>query len=162
MLKNSLLLIIILYSYFSISISTSIVIENEDFKDNNFVAQLEIPKINLKKGLYEKNSILNDVDKNLMIIGDMPSENNKFIIAGHSGVGDVAYFNDLIYLNMNDKIIVYYNNKIYLYVISEIYEIKKTGKLYLKKQEKGIIVLITCKIGTDKQLVYKGILKSIE
>ena len=163
MLRNKLFLImVILFSCLKLPISYNTNISKKVSNFNEHIALLEIPKINLYGKLYEKNSPLNDVDKNLMIIGDMPSENGKFIIAGHSGVGDVSYFNDLVYLNINDKINIYYNNKIYEYVIFDIYDIEKTGKLYLNKNENNIIILVTCKIGTDKQTIYKGILKDID
>lgn len=157
-LKYSLLLI--LYFYFNIPISENIILK--DNKVENYYALLEIPKINLKKELYEKNSPLNNIDKNLMIIGNMPNEIGYLVIAGHSGVGDIAYFNNLIYLEINDEINVYYDDKTYKYKVFEIYEIEKTGKLYLNKNEKNIIVLVTCKVGTNKQLIYKGILKKVD
>lgn len=161
MQKNSLLLICLIL-VLNTPISKTINIVEQKYNSNEYIAVLEIPKISLQEKLYEKNSILNDVDKNLMIIGDMPNKNAKFIVAGHSGVGDKAYFNDLIYLYINDKINVYYNNKVYTYIISEIYDIEKTGKLYLNKNENGIIILVTCKLGTNNQTIYKGVLKYIE
>jgi len=137
--------------------------ENIEFETkNDIVASIEIPKINLKKELYDINSEYNDVDKNLMIIGDMPSTDGKFILAGHSGEGEIAYFNELNHLQINDQIYVYYNDKTYNYSIIEIYDIEKTGKLYLSKNENGIIILITCRIGTNNQTVYKGILTDLK
>ena len=37
-------------------------------KKDNFLAILEIPKINLKKGLYPLNSTLNNVNKNIEVL----------------------------------------------------------------------------------------------
>lgn len=125
----------------------------------DYLAKLEIPKIKLIKKLYSKNSSFNNVDINLMMIGDTPGTDTKVIIAGHSGYGSNAYFNDLIYLDIGDEIIVYYKNEKYVYKISKIYDIEKTGKIYLEKSDVGIIVLITCCIGTNMQTVYKGYLK---
>ena len=56
---------------------------------------------------------------------------------------------------------MYYNNSKYIYNISKIYDIPKTGKLYLDSSDNGIIILITCHIGTENQTIYKGILKQI-
>ena len=125
----------------------------------DYLAKLEIPKIKLIKKLYSKNSSFNNVDINLMMIGDTPGTDTKVIIAGHSGYGSNAYFNDLIYLDIDDEIIVYYKNEKYVYKISKIYDIEKTGKIYLEKSDVGIIALITCRIGTNMQTVYKGYLK---
>ena len=63
----------------------------------DYLAKLEIPKIKLIKKLYSKNSSFNNVDINLMMIGDTPGTDTKVIIAGHSGYGSNAYFNDLDY-----------------------------------------------------------------
>ena len=125
----------------------------------DYLAKLEIPKIKLIKKLYSKNSSFNNVDINLMMIGDTPGTDTKVIIAGHSGYGSNAYFNDLIYLDIDDEVIVYYKNEKYFYKIYKIYDIEKTGKIYLEKSDVGIIVLITCRIGTNMQTVYKGYLK---
>lgn len=128
----------------------------------DYIAQIEIPKINLKKNLFAKDSFYNNVDINLMLVGDMPSYDTKFIVAGHSGIGSNAYFNDLVYLDINDEVLVYYNNYIYIYEITQIYDILKTGKLYLEENDNGIIVLVTCKINTNLQTIYKGYLKDVK
>lgn len=169
MLKNRrylVMILLVIFTFFSLneSVKEMKVLKRQDYNHlgNDCIARLEIPKINLRKDLYAKASLENDVDQNLMIIGDMPSLDGQFIIAGHSGNSPIAYFNDLIYLVKGDFIIVYYNNLKYTYSISDIYDIEKSGKLYLKKSETGIIVLITCRIGTNKQTVYKGILINTE
>ena len=153
MLKNSLLLVIVNLVILNIPITSNIENINKDML-------IEIPKIKLKKNLYPNNSVLNNIDKNLMVIGNMPNEKGKLIIAGHSGEGEAAYFNDLAYLELEDEIYIYYNEILYTYVIYDIYDIEKTGKLYLNKNENNIVVLVTCKIGYNKQIVYKGALKS--
>lgn len=153
MLKNRLLLIIFNLIILNIPITSNIENINKDML-------IEIPKIKLKKNLYPNNSVLNNIDKNLMVIGNMPNEKGKLIIAGHSGEGEAAYFNDLAYLELEDEIYIYYNEILYTYVIYDIYDIEKTGKLYLNKNENNIVVLVTCKIGYNKQIVYKGALKS--
>ena len=96
----------------------------------NYVAVLEIPKINLKKGLYNYNSIYNDVDKNIEILDNskMPNkENSILILASHSGNSSVSYFKNLDKLLNGDSVIVYYNNVKYYYRIIDIYLEKKNA-----------------------------------
>lgn len=120
-------------------------------EDEDFFAILEIPQINLKERIYNIDSPKNNVDKNLMVVSLKP-----LIIAGHSGVGVSALFNDLSRLKINDKINIYYFNNKVEFSIYDIYDIEKTGKLYLYKEEIDIVVLVTCKFGTNKQTIYKA------
>lgn len=122
-----------------------------------FIAVLEIPKINLKKGLYEKTSPNNDVNRNIQILkeSDMPGKiNGNLLLAGHSGTGRTAYFRNLNSLLFKDEIYVYYQNKKYLYRVIDKYDITKTGKLKIKNYfGKQTLTLITCHHKTDKQLI---------
>ena len=69
----------------------------------------------------------------------------NLIIAGHSGTGPLAFFNDLYKLNKKDRIYVYYNNKKYAYKIVNIYKQKKTGKIKLyRNKKKTTLTLVTC------------------
>ena len=64
-------------------------------QDDDYIAVLEIPKINLKKGLVDPLSSLNNVDKNIEILKpiEMPDrENHTFSLASHSGTSKVSYF----------------------------------------------------------------------
>lgn len=131
--------------------------ENESLKTENYISVIEIPKISLKRGMYSKDSKLNDVDKNIEILkeSDYPDiDGGNFILAGHSGSGRTAYFNDLDKLELEDTINIYYKGYKYIYNVKNIYEIDKTGKAKIVRN-KGIttLTLITCKDGTDKQIV---------
>lgn len=125
----------------------------------NYVAVLEIPKINLKKGLYNYNSIYNDVDKNIEILNNskMPNkENSILILASHSGNSNVSYFKNLDKLLNGDSVIVYYNNVKYYYRIIDIYLEKKNGYISMPYFNDGkYIILTTCKDSLN-QLVYIG------
>lgn len=132
-------------------------------KNNPYLAVLEIPKINLKRGLYDINNALNDVEKNIEVnkSSNMPNvEKGNFILASHSGLSFQSYFNKLENLTKNDKIILYYKNIKYIYVVDNFYDIQKTGKALIKRDKsKSTITLITCKKNEEKQIIYIGYLK---
>ena len=128
---------------------------------------VEIPKINLRKGIYNINSKNNTVNKNIQIMkeSDMPNKDKgMLVLAGHNGNSRVSYFDRLNELNKEDKVYIYYANNKYTYEISNMYEAEKNGTITVKKErEKTVIVLISCKKNTkDKQLVYIGNLINIE
>lgn len=147
-----------------ISKETEEIVEEEIIEENipkiteKFIAVIEIPKINLKKGLYSKNSSLNNVNKNIKILKEssMPNEiKGNFILASHSGSSKVAYFNNLKKLNINDIAYVYYEGGRFAYKLVNVYEIKKTGKAnIIRNASKTTMTLITCITGTNKQIVY--------
>ena len=130
---------------------------------DSYISILEIPKINLKKGMYEINSKFNDVDKNIEINSksNMPdTEKGNFILEAHSGLSLTSYFNNLEKLTKNDIVNVYYNNIKYIYLIDNFYDIDKTGKAIIKRAyNKNTITLITCKKNENKQIIYIGYLK---
>ncbi len=130
--------------------------KNNKEKKKEYIAVLEIPKINFKRGLYEKKDPENDISKNIVFLdsSSLPNENNsKVIIAGHSGDTYNAYFKNLYKLTNKDIINLYYNNKKYIYKVSDIYEITKNGTLALESnKDKKTLTLITCK-DSKRQLV---------
>lgn len=126
--------------------------EEEEYKievsPEGYIGYLEIPKINLSKGFVDKNSPDNDVDKNIYIApaSDYPDvENGNFIIAGHSGTGWRAFFNDLYKLEKGDQINIAYKNRDYTYIIDDIYKQEKTGTISIyRNQKKNTVTLVTC------------------
>lgn len=131
---------------------------NNEVKEENYIGILEIPKINLKKGLVDKNSSSNNVDKNIYTLKEttLPDEqlNSHIILAAHSGNSYISYFRNLKKLDMKDKINFYYKGIKYIYEVTDKYEIEKTGTTELKITNKSDITLITCISGTNKQVVY--------
>ena len=89
----------------------------------NYIAVLEIPKINLKRGLVDKTSKYNDVDINIYTLKEsvFPNEqaNSHVILASHSGSGYHSYFRKLNNLEMKDKVYLYYENIKYIYEITD-------------------------------------------
>lgn len=102
--------------------------------------ELVIDKINLKECLYNIADENNSLEVGLEVLYEEP-----LVIAGHSGTGKLALFNRLNELLIGDVIKV--NNDIYKIV--EIDEKSKTAKLRVKED----LVLVTCIVNTDKQLV---------
>ncbi len=122
----------------------------------NYIAVLEIPKIHLKKGLFAIGDSRNNVDQNIQILKEshFPNEpNGNLILAGHSGIGPSAYFNHLKDLAINDLIYFYYQGVKYTYHLSLSYEMEKTG-YFTVPSEPNTLILITCKMDTQKQLVF--------
>ena len=130
----------------------------------DYLMILEIPKINLKKGLYNINSKYNKVDYGIEILkeSDMPNkENSNLYLASHSGNSSISYFMYLNKLIIGDKVFVYYNGLKYEYIISNIYQKEKDGTIDVSSSTNNRIFLITC-VDDKKQIIYTGILKSKE
>lgn len=129
---------------------------------NNTISILEIPKINLKQQLPEINSSENDVNKNIYVVKEtiFPStgKTSHIILAAHSGYNKIAFFKRLPELSKDDIINFYYQNKKYTYKVIRKKEIEKNGTMTLEVTSSDDITLITCLKGTNKQIVYQGIL----
>ena len=143
--------------------------EEEDLGEvtNNYIGYLTIPKINLKKGFLDKRSPDNDVEKNILVVegSSYPTkEKGNLILAGHSGTGWKAFFNDLYKLNKGDKAIVTYKGKTYTYKITNIYTQPKVGKIAIyRNYDKTTLTLITCtNHDSTTQTIYIAELESVE
>lgn len=127
---------------------------------SDYLFVLEIPKINLKKGIFNKKSKYNSVKYGIQILSNsnMPDENNgNVILASHRGTSPVSYFNRLFEMKSGDVVYLYYNNIKYVYEISSTYEVAKTGTVPIyRDSNKSVITLITCKKNEKKQLVFIG------
>lgn len=129
----------------------------------NYIAILEIPSINLKRGLVDYNSKYNNVKYNIQIIehSQMPNvENSNLILAGHNGTSNVSFFKDLYKLKEDSLIYLYYDGYKYIYKLNNSYDTNKDGKVEIvRNRYKNTITLITCKRNTkDKQTVFIGYL----
>lgn len=134
---------------------------------NEYIGYLTIPKINLTKGFLDKRSTENDVEKNILVVGGSnypDTEKGNLILAGHSGTGWKAFFNDLYKLEVNDTAYVTYKNKKYIYNIVNIYKQPKVGKLAIYRDyDKTTLTLITCTNNDSKsQTVYIAELINVE
>ncbi len=151
--------------------TTNEVAINSDSTDNNtssiknyenyehYIGYLTISKIGFRRGFYSVDSVLNTVASNIEVIegSTMPDvTNGNLIIAGHSGTGWNAFFNELYRLNIDDTVEVTYNGKIYTYQIKNIYKELKTGTVSIKRDiTKTALTLITCTNNDDTtQTIY--------
>ena len=126
-------------------------------QSEDYIGYLKIPKINLEKGLVDKNSRLNYVDLNIQIIkeSDMPDvDSSNLILAAHSGNSMVSYFKDLNKITYDDVVYIEYNNKLYTYKVSNYYTVEKTGGVdIVRNLSKTTLTLITCVENTNRQMV---------
>lgn len=148
------------------------VVEEENKEEDNYTYEeylgvIDIPKINLYKGFYNKNSNLNNVKFNLYVLPESTYpdiDKGNLIIAGHSGNYNNSYFANLYQLEDDDTIIIHYNDLKYTYEIVDIYYEKKTGSVRIfRDKEKTTITLITCtKDDKEHQTIYIAELVGIE
>lgn len=133
----------------------SVVVDN----NYNYIGILEIPKINLKRGFLDLNSKYNNVDYNVTLIkgSTFPNKDeSSLILAAHSGICSICYFDSLFNLSFGNQAYIYYNNIKYIYKLTDIYEVDKVGTVAIRRDysKKGL-VLITCTRNSDtKQTVF--------
>ena len=125
----------------------------------DYICILEIPKINLKRGFLDLNSIYNNVDYNITVIkgSTFPNEEkNNLILAAHSGNCSYCYFDKLYKLGVGDNAYINYNNVKYSYVVVDIYEVEKDGTVPIYRDyDKNVLTLITCTRNSNtKQTIY--------
>ena len=141
-----------------LSIDKPIFINNND----NSIGYLKINKINLKEKLYNINNKENNIEQNITILKEsiLPDKDNSIMfIAAHSGIGKIAYFEELDELKPNDEIILNINNKTYKYIVKEYWEEKKNGYINVNKESKKQLILTTCSPNKDN---YQLIINCIE
>ena len=157
-------LLIILFIITIIIVPTSIFkVSNDDYPQllwikntDDSIGKIIINKISLKEKLYPINNSKNNIEKHVAILEEI---DNTLILAAHSGTGNIAYFERLDELNLDDEIILYYKNKKYIYIVTEIYEEKKNGYIHINKNKKRQLVLTTC---SPKKTNYQLIVNCIE
>ena len=124
----------------------------------DYFAVIKIPKIGLEKGLANKGSYYNNVNRNILVVkeSDMPDKaKGNVILAGHSGSGRTAYFKNLHKLERDDEVSIFYNGSEYKYKVVNQYDIEKTGTANIvRNAEKSTLTLITCRHNTNKQIIY--------
>lgn len=131
-----------------------------------YIGTLSIPKINFERGFLDKNHPDNTIDKNIELLksSDYPDQDKHTVtIAGHSGVGYLAFFNDLNKLEKGDELFLTYKNKKYIYSIDKIYLEERRGKIgILKDYNRSSLNLLTCTLRDKKhQTVYIAYLKDV-
>ena len=132
----------------------------------DYIAVLKIPKINLEKGLVSKISKYNDVKYGVEILKESDSPdviNGNVILASHSGTASISYFRNLDRINIGEEAIIYYRGKTYNYKFTKIYDVEKTGKVAIRRDNNiSTLTLITCRHNTNKQIVLIAELQNIQ
>lgn len=142
--------------------------ENTEVSSNNssddivyeyYLAKLEIPKIELSRGFYDKSSSLNRLSINIKMLNesDYPDKvNGNVILAAHSGNYYNSYFGNLWKLELGDFAYIYYKDIKYTYKITNIYTDAKDGDVIVKRNpNKSTLTLITCtKDDESTQTIY--------
>lgn len=142
--------------------------ENTEVSSNNssddivyeyYLAKLEIPKIELSRGFYDKSSSLNRLSINIKMLNesDYPDKvNGNVILAAHSGNYYNSYFGNLWKLELGDLAYIYYKDVKYTYKITNIYTDAKDGDVIVKRNpNKSTLTLITCtKDDESTQTIY--------
>ena len=133
--------------------------EKINYSYEEYLGIIDIPKIELYKGFYSKNSNLNNVKFNLYVLPESnypDTESGNLIIAGHSGNYNNSYFANLYKLVVGDNITIHYKDSEYIYKISKIYYEEKTGSVRIfRDKNKTTLTLITCTKDDDNhQTIY--------
>ena len=152
MFRKALYFIVSCLSSYVVYISSNINVEPVKIEEKNLkdsiLIQIEIPSINLKGSIYDKNSKSNDINKNIVLMNDSsyPDEEEGVVIIGaHSGTGKIAYFKNLNKLNVSDEILIYYNGIQYRYYVKNIYLDAKDGSIIINNyNKKRKLYLYTC------------------
>lgn len=124
--------------------STETIIKKEKIIEYDMI--LEIPKINLKKGILKKNDKNNNIDKNVTILkqSSYPDKNGNIFLIAHSGTSKKSFFKDINKLNKKDRAYLFYNGIKYKYEVNNIYEIEKNNNIIIKTNNINNLFLITC------------------
>jgi len=127
--------------------------------EESYVAILEIPAINLKRGLVNPKSSLNNVEDNITIIEGsyFPNiPNTNLILAAHSGRSRASFFRHLNQLTLGNRVILHYRNSQYIYEIIKIYTQPRVGHIGVSREEEANIVTLTTCEGRNDQLIIVG------
>ena len=173
---GTLFIIIVCLSYFGIRIysyyndiknndkATHAVLENRINSINNdkyrYKAILEIPSVNIKRGILDIDSRYNKAKYNIELVKE---SDDMIVLAAHNGNNYNSYFGNLKNISLGDDINYYFGGKLYKYIYTDRYEIKKNGyaDIYRNKDKKAI-VLVTCKDNSDDgQVIFIGYLSSV-
>lgn len=132
---------------------------NEEVYYEPYIGVLSIPKINLERGFYDKNSSLNNVNSNILFHNNSsyPDEvYGNIILASHSGTSSISYFKNLYKLEKDDLAYIKYKDVSYTYMVKKIYFEDKDGNVSIyRDKNKSVLTLITCtKDDNSKQTVY--------
>lgn len=135
----------------NINIEDTNIEENSEIQQTSiyldYTAVIEIPKINLKRGVINSTKNFNSVNYAISVDenSNYPNEMGNFILYAHSGNSSIAYFKNLNKVDVGDEVYIYYEGVKYKYIIYDKYDIQKTGKAnVIKSSTDNYLTLITC------------------
>lgn len=165
MLKKMLIIIFIISIILPNKKASIISNNNINIKNSDIIGEIIIPKINIDKPLFRVQSPENNIEKNITILKEsiFPDKDNSImLLAAHSGIGEIAYFNDLDKLNIEDEIILIINKTRYIYKVNNIWEEKKNGYININKSNNKKLILTTCSLTNNNyQLIIECIEKDV-
>lgn len=128
---------------------------NPAYNTGEYLGILDIPKINLNRGFYDKNSEVNNVSHNVTFLepSNYPDEKNgNVILVAHSGSSYLGYFKHLYQLVLGDMAYITYKGHRYEYKLVNIYNETKDGDVTIyRNKNKQTLTLITCTKDSDTQ-----------
>ena len=140
---------------------------NPEYDTGEYLGILDIPKINLNRGFYDKDNEYNNVDHNVTFLepSNYPDERNgNVILVAHSGSSYLGYFKHLYQLSIGDIAYITYKNHKYEYQIVNIYNETKDGDVTIyRNKNKQTLTLITCTKDSDtEQTIYIAELQNVD
>lgn len=126
--------------------------------DDEMLLEIYIPRINLRKFVYNIDSSKNFVDYNVELLRESKLDKNLYFFASHSGGGSGSFFDNLVYLEKGDNIWINIDGNSLEYIVDNIFYIDKTGYFDVKYGSSGNkLFLITCSLEyITKQLVVEA------
>ena len=126
--------------------------------DKEVLFEIDIPRIKLRRNVYNIGSDLNNVDYNIELLDSSNIDNDLYFIASHSGSSRASYFDDLVYLEIGDLIGLKNDNNIIIFVVRDMYYIDKNGSFDVSYNiNGGELFLITCSLKyINRQLIVRG------
>lgn len=128
---------------------------NKIEKNPNYFMVLEIPKIDLKQGIYKIDDKRNKINENVMILNGSDITDDKInllILVSHSGNASNAYFKNVYKLTFNDEVYIYYNSGKITYKVNKIYTKPKEEMFSINQSDQNKLILITC-LNREKYLI---------
>ena len=120
------------------------------YQYSDVFAVLGIPSIGFRKPIYYYDSDNNDVDRNIMLLKESDAKRNLYLLAGHSGSGDNAYFNLINNIDIGDIIYIDVYHERLVYEVYDIFYVIKNGYISFSL-DNDLLYLITCSLVYQNQ-----------
>ena len=128
-----------------------------NFREEDKLFEIYIPRIKLKGNVYNIGSKNNNVDYNIELLDNSNLEENLYFLASHSGSSRASYFDNLVYLEKGDFIILRNKDRILIFVVRDMFYIDKSGYFNVSYSATGReLFLITCSLNyVNRQLIVR-------